>query len=72
MPASDDVDPLSIMWLRDVRDQLFHAVPVDQLPPRRDPPGPVALCGQLVLLTSLFDDPHGAVCKPCRRSVSSQ
>lgn len=70
MSTGDEIDPLMITWLRDARDRLFHAVSADQLPPQRDPPGPVALCGQLVLLTSLLDDPAGAACKPCLRRMS--
>lgn len=70
MPTDDEIDPLSITWLRDARDRIFHAVPVDQLPPQQDPPGPVAICGRLVLLTSLLDDPAGAACKPCQRRLS--
>lgn len=72
MPTGDEVDPLLITWLRDAQDRLFHAVPTDQLPPRGDPPGPVALCGQRVLLTSLLDDPTGMACKPCRRRMSAR
>ncbi len=72
MSTDEEVDPLSITWLRDARDRLFHAVPADQLPPQRDPAGPVVLCGRLVLLTSLLDDPAGTACKPCRRRMSTR
>ena len=69
MPTSDGIEPVSITWLRPAQDQFFHAVPIDQLPPRVDPPGPVALCGQLVLLTSLLDDPSGKACTSCRQAM---
>jgi hypothetical protein len=62
-------DPLSVTWLRDADDRLFHAVPLDQLPPPTEPPGPIALCGKLVLLVSLFDEPEGPRCRPCLSDV---
>lgn len=70
MPPTDGFDPLLITWLRDAHDRLFHAVPVDELPPQMDPPGPIALCGRLVLPTSLFDDPAGTACRACLRRLS--
>lgn len=69
MQPGDDVDPLLITWLRDADDRFFHAVPIDQLPPELDPPGPIALCGRMVLVTSLFDDPTGTACAACVRRL---
>jgi hypothetical protein len=63
--STDRPDPLSIMWLRVALDRRFHAVVVDQMSRELEPPGPVALCGQRVVVTSLFDDPAGPACDRC-------
>jgi len=70
MPAGTDAgDPLSITWLRDAEDRLFHAVPLEQLPARNEPPGPIALCGKRVLVVSLFDPPEGRTCRACMQAL---
>ena len=72
MSAGGDAgDPLSITWLRDAADRLFHAVPFEQLPARSDPPGPAGLCGKRVLVVSLFDPPEGQTCRGCVEALTA-
>ena len=61
-------EPSPRVWLRDGTDRLFHAVSVWELPPGDD--GPIAVCGRMVQVVSLFDESAGGRCLGCVAAVS--